>query len=468
MRILSASEQAAFDKPPLFGHPERTKFFAFPKAFLDMAQNMRREDHQVGFLVSCGYFRATWRFFSPVDFDPCDVAYVAYQLGNNVTSTDAYPDRTRQRHQQRILEFYGFNVFNEEAETSLSIEINTMVRTYLKPRLIFDRCVDFLIQRRIQVPKAGTLCELIRSGLQSRKVELVALMDNHLADETRSLLDELFTAPDEQNRYRLTLLKKLSQSTKPTRIKERIVDFEMLRVLYEKLEDILSVLDFGIAGIRYYAGSVLKSEVFQIERREANDRYIHATAFVAHQFFRMQDNLIDLLLSVMASFQTTAAREHKENLLENNKEQQKQLKAVVDDLDTSVFGLIREIRSLTNANELSDTEKIVKIRAILDLGKTVAFERLKADLEATRQDRSWFEVLESCSIKLQNRLSPLLRVLIFEPNDRATQLLEAVEHFKTNDGKIRESAPVDFLNVDEQTALTREDGSFRESDLNFV
>lgn len=74
MRILTASEQEAFDRPPLFDHRERQKFFTFPKALLDMAQSMRSVDHQVGFLVSCGYFRATRRFFAPVDCDPRDVA----------------------------------------------------------------------------------------------------------------------------------------------------------------------------------------------------------------------------------------------------------------------------------------------------------------------------------------------------------------------------------------------------------
>jgi hypothetical protein len=463
MRILTVSEQETFDRPPLFDHRERKKFFECPKALLDIAQSMRSPDHQVGFLVSCGYFQATRRFFVHADFEPRDVAYVANQLGTNDTSTNTYPDRTRQRHRQRILDFYGFTPLDDEAEATLAVEIATMARTHLKPRLIFDRCVDFLIQRRVQVPKSGVLLELIRSGLHTRKAELIALMDAHLIDEARNLLDDLFATPDDQNRYRLTLLKKLSQSTKPMRIKEDVADFETMTALYVQLESILSVLDLGVAGVRYYAGSVLKSEVFQIKRREANDRYVHAAAFVARQFFRKQDNLIDLWLSVMASFKSTAEREHREKLLEDRNEQQEQLKSVVDDLDASVFGLIRGIRGVTDAAGLSDTQKIAAIQTLLDRVQSGTFDRLKADLCDTTQDRSWHDVLEARSLWLQNRLSPILQALTFDRNERAAPLIAAIDHFKASDGSIGARAPVDFLNTDERVALIRADGTLRTS-----
>ncbi len=463
MRILTVPEQEAFDKPPRFDHQERKKAFEFPRALLNMAKSMRSRGHRIGFLVSCGYFWATRLFYAPVDFDPRDIAYVARQLDAGDAPTIAYPARTRQRHQQRLLEFYGFAPFGKAAEAALTVEIATMARTHLKPRLIFDRCVDFLIQRRVQVPKSGVLLALIRSGLQARKADLVALMDNHLTDEARGLLDDLFIAPNEQNRYRLTLLKKLSQSTKPTRIKEAITDFETLAALHGELDSILSILDLGVAGIRYYAGSVLKSEIFQIHRREASDRYIHATAFVAHQFFRSQDNLVDIWLSVMASFQTTASREHKEKLLEGRKDQHQRLKAAVHDLDREVFGLIREIRRLASAGDLSDSQKVAAIRGALEAERNGAFERLKAGLDDAGQDRSWRDVLEAHSLRLQNRLNPILRVLAFEPNERAARLLAAIDHFKANDGVVTTRSPRDFLDADERAALIRGDGTFRPS-----
>ena len=58
-------------------------------------------------------------------------------------------------------------------------------------------------------------------------------------------------------------------------------------------------------------------------------------------------------------------------------------------------------------------------------------------------------------LRLQNRLSPLLRALTFMPNKRATALLKAVDHFK-NDWELSAShVPMGFLDADQRTAVVR-------------
>ena len=465
MRILTKNEQEAFNKPPLFDHREREKFFSFPEELIDVAMKMRTLNSKIGFLVMCGYFKATKRFYLPQDFYEDDIEAVIHQLGLNEGGFESheYTETTRSRHQKQILEFYGFKPFDEEAEAVLATEIAAMVRTYLKPRLILDRCVDFLIRHRIQIPTLYSLTEMIRAGLQGRKEELTAVMESHLTERARHLLDGLFAAPDDQSPYRLTLLKKLSQSTKPARIKESLADFEVLAELHGALEDVMSILNLGPSGIRYFAGSVLRSRMFQMHQRAEPDRYIHAAAFVAHQFYRIQDNVSDILLNVMASFQTTVSREHKDHVAEREKDQKKAVKAVVDDLDRSVFGMIRQIRAFTENETLSDTQKVIEIKSVLGRQKAGAFETLKADLEAAVTDHSWYDVLESHSLRLQNRLSPILKAITFEPSDRAQQLAAAIDHFKTKNGNVGDCAPTDFLTTEEQSVLTHEGGTFRPS-----
>ena len=163
----------------------------------------------------------------------------------------------------------------------------------------------------------------------------------------------------------------------------------------------------------------------------------------------------------MATFQATVTREHNEHLLQSRKKQQEHLKAVVDDLDTSVIGLIRDIRDVTEAEGLSDAQKVADIRALLDRGQSGAFELLKDDLAATGQDRSWFDILEAQSLRSENRLSPILQTIALDRDGRAAQLTDAIDHFKAHDGNVGPRAPADSLDSDERTALIRADGTFR-------
>jgi hypothetical protein len=45
----------------------------------------------------------------------------------------------------------------------------------------------------------------------------------------------------------------------------------------------LDALALNHEGIAYYANSVIKSEIFQLARRDQEDRYLHLVAFIAHQ-----------------------------------------------------------------------------------------------------------------------------------------------------------------------------------------
>jgi hypothetical protein len=97
-------------------------------------------------------------------------------------------------------------------------------------------------------------------------------------------------------------------------------------------------------GTTYYAVSDPKSEIFQLTRRSDEDRYVHITAFIAYQYYRLQDNLVDVLLSVVKSSQNSAQREHKEQTYGQRKMHRRKLASLLSKLDDDVFGVLRKIR----------------------------------------------------------------------------------------------------------------------------
>lgn len=467
MRILSKAEQEQFETPPVLDSQQRKAFLEFPKYLLETAQTFRKSDYQIGFLLACGYFKLAKRFFTPRDYHQADIEAIANILDVEHYSFDtaSYPARTRQRHEHIILEFYGFRRFDDNAEALLSREIGTMVHGHPKPRLVFERCLDILVQNHIQLPSSRGLTDLIRTGLNQHKTGLSKLVENRLSGKTRKQLEDLFTqsVTDGGNdsqflnaRYKLTLLKRISQSAKPTKIRERIHDFTLLEDLYQNLIPILSAMNLTDDGIRYYAGSVLKSEIFQMTRRSDEDRYLHAIAFIAHQYYRLQDNLVDVFLGAVQTAQNSAKRDHKERVYNQRKAQETALTSLLSRLNGNL-DMLGKIRKFAHDDQLDDGQIVEKIRKVLAGDKESKLSEMRMELEASLQDEAYYDVLENRSVRLQNKVSPILKALSFKAQSGATSLLKAINHFKDKDGNIAQTAPLDFLEAKERKVIMDED-----------
>ena len=188
-------------------------------------------------------------------------------------------------------------------------------RAALRPKLIFWRAVDLLMLKRIEIPTSFRLTELVLCALQQRKQVLTELVIRAMTDDTLALLDGMFLRDDSaasQSPHRLTLLKRLSQSTRPVKIRERLVELAILQELYSKVEPVLSVLNFSSEAVRYFASSVTRMRTTDLRRRAIDDIHVHLITFIAHQFYRLQDNLVDVLLALVKTFENTALREHRD------------------------------------------------------------------------------------------------------------------------------------------------------------
>ncbi len=368
MRILNAAEEAHYGSPPVFSSVERKRFFDFSRSVMEAAHDLRSTANRIGFLLGYGYFRATRRFFAPETYHARDIAYVSRSLDLPLDTfmPDSYAKMSRLRSQARILDLQGFRPFDDQAEGRLITEIAKMARGHLKPRIIFGHCIDFLIANRVQLPSAWRLTDLIRARLGERKEDLIRLTGENLPSELRVMLDGLFVQEDGGNRYRLTLLGRISQSTRPGKIRKTVADLEILAELHGKITPVLEILDIGSEGIRYYAGGVHRSEMFQLQRRSNADRYLHAIAFIADQHHRLQDATVDMLLSVMQSFRTTVDREYKNEVFTRRKAVDARFGKLLDDVDAEVSNLRHGIRVLLDHETMSDARKLDSIRTMLD------------------------------------------------------------------------------------------------------
>jgi hypothetical protein len=206
----------------------------------------------------------------------------------------------------------------------------------------------------------------------------------HLSAADKALLDALLAKSEETStaqvqRVRLTLLKRISQSTKPSKIKGTLDDWQTLHTLDERFKPLIQTLDLTHDGVQYYAHSVIKSEIFQVVRRAEEDRYLHLLCFIAHQFYRLQDTLIDILLTVVQHTLNTSHREHQEHYYAARQDHRQSLRTLVACIDQGMRHPLTEIEAIAFCPDLSDAEKVGRIQEVLTQGEVTrraAHERL--------------------------------------------------------------------------------------------
>jgi len=474
MQILNTQEREAFDSPPKFNSVERKQFFDLTPKVDSFVASMRTPINAVCFVVTLGYFKATKRIFG-LQLQDEDVQYVAARLGYFPEMLDKhdYDKTTAGRHRKMILDYQGYAEFDEAARDELNSELRSMATSQSKPRFMFLQAIEILERRRVVIPNSWTLSELILDQIKRHKSELTAAIDKHLPQATRDFLDALLDPPSDPDsegpllKSRLALLKRISQSTKPAKIKGAVDDFRTIRDLYRNVESVLLMLALTPEGIRFYAEAVIRLKVFQVSRRADDDRHLHLVCFAAHQCFRLQDTLVDIFLKSVQNAKGICQREHKELYYEGRTERRDNVRRLLTQMDEGAFTPLAEIERIAFDGELEDSNKVEQIQDVFSrtgerrYSATENLDGLRTQLEPHAADAEYYRALEARSLKLQNRVSEIVKAVEFHGNDEP--LMEAITHFKDKDGAITPSAPSEFLDEDERKSLFDCDGKFRVS-----
>ncbi|MCA9470939.1 MAG: Tn3 family transposase [Nitrospirales bacterium] len=472
MEVLSAVEREEFDSPPTFTFAQQQHYF---DPSLDVIRTLKRQrtpTHQVYFLVSYGYFLATHRFYPSALFRESDIQYVTRIIGLDVQQLQlwSYVKPTQTRHRHLIRTLCQFRRCDHVARQYLTAEVQRLVKQHWAPRHLFVRLVEQLSAKRIEIPGSGYLSRLIATTMTQYRLMLARRLRAQLTPAMREGLAALLNPsvePMGSARYRLGQLKRLSQSTKPTKVQIRLKDLEEMQTLYQLLTPVLPVLNLPQAGIIEYATITLKLDLFDLVRRTEPDRLLHLFTFAIHHYFRLHDNLVDVFLSVLPSLLSSVQREHMEHCYEKREAQSRSLTTLLTILETDVLTAFKTIKRIAESSTLSDRDKIQRIQTVFAARQTPqqqlveTMTPLKASVEEMRHQDAYYTVLERRSLRLQARLMPILKHLPWQGTDQA--LLAAIRYVKTPKGDWGREAPKRFLTATERKAVSPPAQAFRVS-----
>ena len=151
----------------------------------------------------------------------------------------------------------------------------------------------------------------------------------------------------------------------------------------------------------------------------------------------------------------TSVSEEKENRSSRNKAIKQLTKS---NKDTRL--LIEDITYVVKSSVLSEQDKLIKIEALIDQyheqhtgddkQQIIAIENT---LNNVVEQQGLFDALESLSMRLQRRVSNIIKQIEFNQETSDSALVEAITYFKSVDGNIQPDAPTLFLDKNEQEIL---------------
>lgn len=151
-------------------------------------------------------------------------------------------------------------------------------------------------------------------------------------------------------------------------------------------------------------------------------------------------------------------REHRELCYVERCERDECLAGLMETFDKNVLRVLEEATAIVHDGRTGDAAKLAQLRSLFPAEDTATGVRspvddLRSALAGGTSSVEYNKVLESRSIKLQIKVSPILRTILLRGDAASSALLEALQHFRHRDGAVGAGAPQAFLDADEHPAV---------------
>ena len=469
LAILTPKEQRAFDAPPKFHKIDRPRYFSVSPEIRRLGFNKLRTDiNRVGFILQLGYFRASGKFFVGEDFRKRDIQYICKMLEiNKKVDIQLYSESSRKNHRDTILSLSGWTLPDESHDKKIKAQAQWFIEQQLSPRKVIEALVEYCWNNKLIIPTYSKLSAYVTDHFNEYEEQLLGIIERDLSTEQEESLQTLFNPQDSDRplaRPPITNLKVISQSVKPGEIQKNVEVFEMVKGHHFGVSAITRNLKLTDQATEYFATWVQKSQTFQLASfSNPHKAYLHMLAYLKHQFYLRHDTLIDIFLksTLSANSQLTT----KLQLIEKDEQSGRNTAIkVVSKSNKDLTKFRARVIDIVTQAPLTETEVVRQLEELIEESlksydekeqdRIREMEVFLADL--TGNDR-YFDILESLSLRLQRRVSNILKVLEFSNRSTNNELLAAIEHFKLMDGDVGHNPPMTFLKEDERDAVLQKD-----------
>lgn len=465
LAILATKEQIIFDNPPDFSTETRDKAFKLTSYELELVRNIYKHNNKIVFALQLIYFKNSGRFFNPKQFSRKSMRHISKMLGLHATdiNLESFNRVTLTKHQNKILEYLGWQKLTQTTKNILKREIESHVSQQKQPKDILHFAEKFLIGNKIVVPNYHFLCKYISTAFNHQEEKYIGILKQLMFKEHEKLLNDLIRTGNSKRISAISYIQNLSQSEKTNTVTDSVKTYNMLKSINSNFERIHRALNLSPEAIIYHAVWVEKSKLFQL--RQFNNKhkmYLYLISYISHELYKRTDFMIELTIKSVRSIVSKSIKTAELRAIQDNKVNVKLISQLCD-VTKSSAETIKKISDIVESNNMSNALKIIGIEGLLAGHSKCKTELTEDDYKQAAnysnhgiKDKHYFQSLTKNSLKLQRKISKVIKSLDLK-NDNGSNLHEALNYFMNNE-KIGNDAPVEFLSSNEKRFLYKDNG----------
>jgi TnpA family transposase len=413
------------------------KYFYLDDKDRGLIESCRRDYNKIGYALQLTTVRFVGTFLpNPLEVPREVINYLIQQLGINLpTDIDHYLKRkaTRSAHCNEIKSIFGYQDFNIKWRFRLSKWLYYQAwYGNERPRILFERCTIWLVERKVLLPGISTLTTLISKirdrvskRLWQRLASLVSL------DQIKKL-ENLLVIPPGKRYSKLDELKK-----GPTRISGNGLVQALLR--YKSIHQLgigqINISNIPKTKIHYLARYVTTSWAPSIARMPYDRRIAVLLSFAYVYETKALDDALDLLDMLITEIMAQAKRLGEKKRIRS-----------LGDLDKAALKLSDFGNLFLHHEKAKNLPKLIY--------KTIPKEAIAKAVETIKQiarsnhDRYYEELLDQYK-RVRRFLPTLLRTVSFQATKAGKPLKEAMLFLKAMENKRQPSfndAPINIVN----------------------
>ncbi len=285
-----------------------------------------RKDYRLFFSIQLCAIRLYGRFIGDIhDLSPRILNYLNQQLELPPSLSVQVPEReaTYLKHRLRILNFLGFQKYDEAAQSKLENWLEQQAIQGQLPNELFHRAERFLLTHQIVLPGPSVIERLVVSVCASTHSKFFESIYKKLSPQLRQSIDRLLTVSEGEQRSLFYQLKEYPPSAKISSLKDYL---QRYRSLSETGIDEFDIQMIDPEFLTYLFKLAKRYSSRDMKRFQEHKRYALMICFLLES----RKVFLDHLVKMHEQYMMEISRETKNSYEKKHREFRKRQKKAID------------------------------------------------------------------------------------------------------------------------------------------